>query len=40
MREALNKLNKRKEEVTVITDNNIFISDDEISKNKNKWSIF
>jgi len=39
MREALNKLNKREEEVTVKTDNNIFISDDKINKNENEWSI-
>jgi len=36
MREALNKPNKRKEEVTIIMDNNIFISDEEINKDKNK----
>ena len=36
MREALNKLNEYKEEVTIITDNNVLISDNKISKDKNK----
>jgi len=36
MREALNKLNEYKEEVTIITDNNVLISDNKISEKKNK----